>query len=139
MQLSLVVSTGMNMESPAFLSERLNEIVAAFGRRSKAIKHRICKLEITREDDDGDERLNVDCRGLESPPVQTRVSIWPDGGIYCRKCQGSKKGWRFNIELHGDAADVAPGEIVKLFEGSLGIEDENELMSSWRIVEPHRQ
>ena len=117
----------------------MTEIVVAFNKRSKALEHQNCRLEIAKEIDDGSERLNIDCRGLESPPVQTRISFWPDGGPYFRKCQAAKSGWRFNIDLHGYAHDVTPEDIVELFESSLGIENEEELMSIWQVANPFKQ
>jgi len=128
----------MIIDPPIFESEMLNMVVAGFSGRSKALKHKNCQLEISKEDDEGIERLNIDSRGFESPPIQTRISVWSDMSFYCQKCQSSKNGWKFNIYLNGDVTDVAPEEIVNLFESSQHIDDEEELMASWKIVGPYK-
>lgn len=90
----------------------------------------------TREVDQDFERMNIDCEQVGSPPIQTRISVWSDGRLYFRTCQSAKKGWRFKLEMVGNAFLVDEAEVVRFFEESLSLSDDGELMSLWEKVEP---
>ncbi|MEO0364346.1 MAG: hypothetical protein AAF265_02515 [Pseudomonadota bacterium] len=127
----------MQIDVPVFSEQRLNGLTAAFRNRGKAIKHRGCVLAFTRETDLGFERLNIDCDQIGSPPIQTRVSVWNDGRMYFRTCQSAKKGWKFCVEMYGDAFLINEAKLVSIFEKSLGVSDEDELRSHWGAVDPY--
>lgn len=127
----------MKSEMPTFSEKRLNGLTAAFKNRGKAIKHRGCVLAFTGETDQGFERLNIDCDQIGSPPIQTRVSVWDDGRMYFRTCQSAKRGWRFSVEMFGNAFLIDEAKLVSIFEESLAVSDEDELMSLWGEVDPY--
>ena len=133
------VSTLMNSELVNFENARLNEMVAAFKKRSKAIKHQSCDIEFSREEDEDHERLNIDCDQLASPTIQIRISIWDDGAMYFRTCQGSKNGWIFNIQFYGVAFDIDSEKLVSNFESGLNLTGEEELMQLWKDISPYKQ
>lgn len=127
----------MKIDVPVFSEQRLNDLSAAFRNRGRAIKHRGCVLALTKEMDLGFERLNMDCDQIGSPPIQTRVSVWNDGRMYFRTCQSAKKGWKFSVKMYGDAYLINEAMLVSIFEKSLGVSDEDELMSLWGAVDPY--
>ena len=133
----------MKKEYPQFISEGLNNVVSEFKRRSKAIKHMGGKIEFSREIETHDglelERLNIDHCSLFSPPDQLRISIWQDLVVYFRNCQGSKKGWAYNVSFYGDTESVQPHELVKMFESSISIGDEEHLKNVWEKISPYNE
>ena len=129
----------MKREIPTFSENRLNGLMAAFRKRSKAIKHRGGPLVFTKEEEEGYERLNIDCCQIGPPPIQIRISVWEDREMYFRTCQSSKNGWRFNIGFYGKAFLVDEAKIVSNFEESLYLSDKDELMSSWGRISPYME
>ena len=121
----------MNIEN-----EYLNKVVTAFKTRSKAIKHRGCKINFSYDNENGLERLNIDGEYLDTPPVQIRLSIWDDGEIYYRTCQSQKIGWKHKIELSGNVSGIKPEQVESLFESGIHIKDDAELLNLWRVTTP---
>lgn len=126
----------MQKEYPKFISGRLNEIVLAFRKRSKAIKHHACSIEFTKENKDGLERLNIDAEHLNSPPVQIRISIWGDNEFYFGMHQSAKLGWKIQIQFNGNATGINPKDIVLCFENTLHKSDRSELLEVWKCMSP---
>ncbi len=121
----------MKSNLPAFKDDRLNEIVAAFAGRSKALKHKVKNIIVSREIDDGYERLNIDCKTYMSPPYQIRLSLWCDGGAFFRTCQSSKTGWQHNVCLSGSLGNLEPQIIEKRFEKIIHHYEHKELQELW--------
>lgn len=126
------------MDLPSFSEERLNNIVRAFTKRSKALKHHSCSVAFEKELEDGSERLNIDCDVLDRPPIQVRLSVWTDGVAYFRTCQSAKQGWRFNIQLSGTLIDIEPIVIEERFEDSIRESEENRLLEIWKEFNPYQ-
>ena len=127
----LDVSTQMNNNIIVFDNSNLKNIVEAFRRRSKSLKHRGCVISFTKEIDEYHERLNIDCEMLATPVYKIRFSIWNDGEAYFRTCQASKRGWKHLVELSGDLSNLEPGVIARRFENSLHLTDSGNLQTVW--------
>jgi hypothetical protein len=108
---------------PKFDAPLLQEVVAAFQRRRKALRNRAglaCEREFTETDRGVFERLNFDlCPGYGD----MRLSVWEDGKLWLRLCVPAferQGGWAFLDEFHGSTDDVAPETLVALVEATIG-------------------
>lgn len=132
----------------AFDAPLLQMAADAFLRRRRAIRHRGCDLELSRQIEatpDGVlERLNVDLPPRVSRSSTLRLSLWPDGGgwICASRVRPKAPGIRGAVLLV--FAGVAPGDLCALFERSLRVADmagtsaeiEAALMQIWAACTP---
>jgi hypothetical protein len=76
---------------------------------------------------------------LDTPQIQIRISLWDDGAMFFRTCQGAKKGWKFNIQFYGKAFDITAENIVANFENGLNMKKEKELIALWKDISPYKE
>src|SRR5262245_8815730 len=131
-------------EWPTFESPLLQDIVAAFRRRRKAIAYKAglsCEREFTETSDGAFERLNLDLRH-----GQVRLSVWADGGLWMSVSvpgKGRNSGWAFQDAFHGDVQDVSGGTLVGMLEATLaqplGVDpaaEREQLRQIWKRARP---
>ncbi|HKB05916.1 MAG TPA: hypothetical protein VKD90_27225 [Gemmataceae bacterium] len=122
----------------------LQDIVAAFRRRRKAIAYKAglsCEREFTETSDGAFERLNLDLRH-----GQVRLSVWADGGLWMSVSvpgKGRNSGWAFQDAFHGDVQDVSGGTLVGMLEATLaqplGVDpaaEREQLRQIWKRARP---
>ena len=107
------------IEQLNFISPALADLAAAFRRRSKAVRYH-GKLMLSREAQDNDERLNVDCCDLAK--LALRLSVWSSGDwwlLACKPRPARDGGWLFKYELRGNLGRWDAEETVQWFEDSM--------------------
>lgn len=101
---------------PVPVSQFIGEIVGAFRKRSKAIKHKVSDWRINISFDQGYERLDIDVVHLNE---QIRLVVWDDGNMWFRVVQGTKQGWAVNYSFYAKADENSAANIIATFEESL--------------------
>ncbi len=95
----------------------LQELVAAFQKRSKAIKHKVNSWSIEAEKDDGEERINFD---FDCFNHAVRFVAWEDQLLWFSSCKGAaKNGWDMKFAFHASAVGHDAQAIVSTFEEAL--------------------
>jgi hypothetical protein len=104
---------------PVFESGWLQTVVAAFGARQRAIRHRARSFAITRGEDTESERLDIDLETIAARPTKLRLSLWADGvaWIGVSRTRPGASGLRFAFHARCEAAE--PEALCALFERSL--------------------
>ena len=132
---------------PIFETPKLAALQGAFACRRTALQHHSRVFECNRQIEKGYERVNFDYTSEQTPLTEIRLSAWSDGVMFLRACQGSKKkGWIYNVRFYGNLSEVAPEEVVVMFETTLVTstqskpsECEGDIWSVWKDVEPHME
>ena len=107
---------------PKFDAPLLQEIVAAFQRRRKALRNQAglsCEREFTETPSGAFERLNFDlCPSFGD----MRLTVWEDGELWLRFCVPAFQrhgGWAFQDDFHGTTDDISPAALVALVEATI--------------------
>lgn len=114
---------------PLVPSPFMSDLLRAFIRRRKAIKHNLRSFDIVLEldGDCGDEDpemqlLRVEATTPERPSAQISLKIWEGGDTWYRLCRPGPRGqggWAFNESFRGSTANLTGSDLVELFEKSL--------------------
>ena len=110
-------------------SALLVEILAAFRRRSKAIKHKVTRWSAECDIEEGLERLDIDFCPY-GPEI--RLSVWQDGCLLVRVCQASKSGWLVNYTVEASVAQASASDIVSATEDTFVVwENKRDVQVRW--------
>jgi hypothetical protein len=110
---------------PTFDAPLIQDVVAAFLRRRKAIAYQVracatslsCSREFSESPMSATERLNLDAGPL-------RLSVWADGAAWVSVCvrgAGHNAGWKFKDSFHGSTLDVSAEAVVGMAEATLSL------------------
>ena len=120
---------------PTLESDVLNALVAAFRRRSKAIKHQVSSWEIDTEVEAEVERLDFHFETWGKHRVS--LSAWEDGTLWWWVGRSSKTGWEVNYGFHASSELSEAQDVRQAFEDSLlYLEHEDEVRSIWKRFDP---
>jgi hypothetical protein len=130
---------------PAFDAPLLQDVVAAFARRRKAIAYHTdltCTRELCESASGIIERFNLDLRS-----DSLRLSVWADGTLWLRLCHrglGRNTGWAFIDHFYGNAQVVPAAALVSMVEQTLGLQigtepasERQQLRAIWTGVGPY--
>ena len=116
------------MNWPAYDSDFITDILVAFKKRSKAIRHKVIEMSLQKEVENlGDyvfERLNFDF-DLHKIMSSTRISVWEDRTVFINSRQKLSNGRIFNCKLEGRIADATPEQIINKIEETIDLSSRN--------------
>jgi hypothetical protein len=125
--------------SPSPETGWIASVLAAFERRSKAIKYHVSRWEVDVSDGVGLRRVNFDAVRLR---CQIRLSVWEDGAMWYRAGKPGPRrtgGWVYLHAIHLENNARSAHDIVAAFERSLEqSHDLARLMECWSAFSPRR-